>query len=98
MLLAHQPVVVHESVAYGVDLQLSGHTHGGQLVFGKRNPSPIRRARHGKKYLAGYYKVGDLELYVNRGIGCVGLPLRIGAPPEVTEITLRSPEVLKARA
>lgn len=99
VLMMHEPDAADDISAAGVKaLQLSGHTHGGQLVFGKRSPSPIRRARHGKKYLAGHYKVGDLELYVNRGIGCVGLPLRIGAPPEVTEITLRSPEVLKARA
>lgn len=99
VLMMHEPDAADDIAAAGVQaLQLSGHTHGGQLVFGKRSPSPIRRARHGKKYLAGQYKVGGVELYVNRGIGCVGVPLRIGAPPEVTEITLRSPAVLKARA
>lgn len=97
ILMMHEPDAADEIAAAGVKaLQLSGHTHGGQLVFGKRSPSPIRRARHGKKYLAGHYKVGGLELYVNRGIGCVGVPLRIGAPPEVTEITLRSPALARA--
>lgn len=92
VLMMHEPDAADDIAAAGVKaLQLSGHTHGGQLVFGKNSPSPIRRARHGKKYLAGHYKVGGVELYVNRGIGCVGVPWRIGAPPEVTEITLRSP-------
>lgn len=92
VLMMHEPDAADDIAAAGVRaLQLSGHTHGGQLVFGKNSPSPIRRARHGKKYLAGHYKVGGVELYVNRGIGCVGVPWRIGAPPEVTEITLRSP-------
>jgi len=56
----------------------------------------LRRARYGKKYLAGHYEVGGLQMYVNRGIGCVGIPLRIGCPPEVTELTLRSPELVRA--
>lgn len=94
VLMMHEPDAADDIAAAGVKaLQLSGHTHGGQLVFGKNSPSRIRRARHGKKYLAGHYKVGGMELYVNRGIGCVGVPWRIGAPPEVTEITLRSPEL-----
>lgn len=97
VLMMHEPDAADDIAAAGVKgLQLSGHTHGGQLVFGKNSPSRIRRARHGKKYLAGHYKVGSMELYVNRGIGCVGVPWRIGAPPEVTEITLRSPDLAQA--
>ena len=53
----------------------------------------MRRPHWGKRYLAGHYEVGPLQLYVNRGVGCVGVPLRIGCPPEVTDLTLRSAEV-----
>jgi uncharacterized protein len=95
---SHQPLVVmmHEPDAAdviaeaGVEaLQISGHTHGGQLRFMGKEPMAMRRARWGKKYLAGHYDLGSLQLYVNRGIGCVGVPWRIGCPPEVTELTLR---------
>jgi predicted MPP superfamily phosphohydrolase len=53
----------------------------------------FRLPRWGRKYLAGHYHIGPLQLYVNRGLGCVTVPLRIGCPPEVTELTLRSAEV-----
>lgn len=97
VLMMHEPDAADVIAAAGVKaLQISGHTHGGQLVFRGKEPMAFRRARFGKKYLAGHYEVGGLQVYVNRGIGCVGLPLRIGAPPEVTELTLRSPEVLRA--
>lgn len=97
VMLMHEPDAADGIAAAGVQgVQLSGHTHGGQLVFAGRPPSYLRRARHGKKYLAGRYDVGGLQLYVNRGIGCVGLPLRIGCPPEITEITLRSPRLWPA--
>lgn len=99
VLMMHEPDAADAIAAAGVKaLQISGHTHGGQLVFRGKTPAAFRRARHGKKYLAGRYTVGGLEMYVNRGIGCVGVPMRIGAPPEVTEITLRSPALAKARA
>ncbi|MBE2287235.1 MAG: metallophosphoesterase [Prosthecobacter sp.] len=97
VLMMHEPDAADVIAAAGVKaLQLSGHTHGGQLVFRGKEPMSLRRARHGKRYLAGHYRVGGLELYVNRGIGCVGLPLRIGCPPEVTELVLRSPEIARA--
>jgi predicted MPP superfamily phosphohydrolase len=97
VLMMHEPDAADVIAAAGVKaLQISGHTHGGQLVFRGKAPMTLRRARHGKKYLAGQYQVGPLQLYVNRGIGCVGVPLRIGCPPEVTELTLRSPELARA--
>lgn len=90
--LMHEPDVADEFAEAKVEtLQLSGHTHGGQLIFMGMTPSVHRRARWGKKYLAGAYNVGTVKLYVNRGIGTVGVPLRVKCPPEVTEITLRSP-------
>ncbi len=96
VLMMHEPDAADTIAAAGVKaLQISGHTHGGQLVFRGKTPMSVRRARYGKKYLAGHYEVGGLQMYVNRGIGCVGIPLRIGCPPEVTEITLRSPEMAR---
>jgi predicted MPP superfamily phosphohydrolase len=81
ILLSHQPVTVDEW-AGEVAVQLSGHTHGGQI-----NPgfSPVGLLM---KYVAGAYAVGGTTLYVNRGFGTVGAPVRVGAPPEVTRIVL----------
>ncbi|MFD5495967.1 metallophosphoesterase [Streptomyces sp. NPDC001812] len=84
VLLAHQPVMVHEAVDHGVDLQLSGHTHGGQLwpasyLAAAANPT-----------LAGLDRYGDTQLYVSRGAGAWGPPTRIGAPSDITVIELAS--------
>ncbi|QIF03049.1 metallophosphoesterase [Roseimicrobium sp. ORNL1] len=94
VMMMHEPDVADDLADAKLHaLQLSGHTHGGQLVFMGMQPSIHRRAKWGKKYLAGAYNVGTVRLYVNRGIGTVGVPLRVQCPPEVTEITLRSPEL-----
>jgi len=82
ILLAHQPVMVGEAAARGVDLQLSGHTHGGQMwpfhyVVRLVQPS-----------LAGLSIVDDTQLYVTRGTGFWGPPVRIGAPPDLTVLAL----------
>lgn len=84
VLLAHQPVQIHDAVEHGVDLQLSGHTHGGQLwpgnlIAGAANPT-----------LAGLERYGDTQLYVSRGAGAWGPPTRVGAPSDVTVIELAS--------
>lgn len=84
VLLAHQPVVIHDAVAHGVDLQLSGHTHGGQLWPGNfiaelANPT-----------VAGLDRYGDTQLYVSRGAGAWGPPVRVGAPSDVTVMELRA--------
>ena len=81
ILLAHQPSFVHEAAGQ-VALQLSGHTHGGQINPGFRPASLFLR------YVAGRYQVDSTTLYVNRGFGVVGPPARIGAPPEVSRIVL----------
>jgi predicted MPP superfamily phosphohydrolase len=82
VLLAHQPVQIHEAVRHGVDLQLSGHTHGGQLwpgnlIAAAANPT-----------VAGLDRYGDTQLYVSRGAGAWGPPTRVGAPSDVTVIEL----------
>ncbi len=98
VVLMHEPDVVDDLAAADVEaLQLSGHTHGGQLRLMGLPPMAFRRARWGKKYLAGGYQAGKMLLYVNRGIGCVGVPLRLMCPPEITEITLRSPAAIRER-
>ncbi|WP_128379097.1 metallophosphoesterase [Streptomyces cavernae] len=84
VLLAHQPVVIHDAVRHGVDLQLSGHTHGGQLWPGNfvadlANPT-----------LAGLERYGDTQLYVTRGAGAWGPPVRVGAPSDITVVELAS--------
>ncbi|WRZ91050.1 metallophosphoesterase [Streptomyces sp. NBC_01007] len=86
VLLAHQPVQIHEAVRHGVDLQLSGHTHGGQLwpgnfVAAAANPT-----------LAGLDRYGDTQLYVSRGAGAWGPPTRVGAPSDITVVELASLE------
>ena len=69
-----------------VDLMLSGHTHGGQV----RLPflPPLMLPPLGKRYVEGHFQMGRTQLYVNRGIGAVGLPFRFNCPSELTEITL----------
>ncbi|WP_328300417.1 metallophosphoesterase [Streptomyces sp. NBC_00435] len=84
VLLAHQPVVIDEAVRHGVDLQLSGHTHGGQLWPGNyvaelANPT-----------VAGLERYGDTQLYVSRGAGAWGPPVRVGAPSDITVVQLAS--------
>jgi predicted MPP superfamily phosphohydrolase len=82
VLLAHQPRFASVASARGIDLQLSGHTHGGQINFGFRPIDLFYR------FVAGRYDVGSTQLYVNRGFGTVGPPTRVGSPPEITKIVL----------
>jgi predicted MPP superfamily phosphohydrolase len=85
VLLAHQPVQVEQARAAGVDLQLSGHTHGGQLW-------PFDYAiRLDQPAVEGLSRHGDTQLYVTSGVGYWGPPMRVGARPEVTVVELRSP-------
>ncbi|MCV7420262.1 metallophosphoesterase [Mycobacterium yunnanensis] len=85
VLLAHQPVQVATAAERGVDLQLSGHTHGGQMW-------PFHYAvRAVQPSLAGLSSVGDTQLYVSRGAGFWGPPVRVGAPPDISVISLQQP-------
>jgi predicted MPP superfamily phosphohydrolase len=93
ILMAHEPDYADQVVRHGgVDLMLSGHTHGGQVrlpFVGAMYTPPL-----GRKYVEGLFHLGNgLQLYVNRGIGTVGIPIRVLCPPELTVITLRSPRV-----
>ncbi|MFF1836872.1 metallophosphoesterase [Streptomyces sp. NPDC058231] len=84
VLLAHQPVVIDDAVACGVDLQLSGHTHGGQLWPGNY------LAELANPTAAGLERYGDTQLYVSRGAGAWGPPVRVGAPSDITVVQLAS--------
>ncbi|MEV6249896.1 metallophosphoesterase [Streptomyces sp. NPDC051742] len=84
VLLAHQPIVVHDAVRHGVDLQLSGHTHGGQLWPGNY------LAELANPTVAGLERYGDTQLYVSRGAGAWGPPVRVGAPSDITLVELAS--------
>jgi uncharacterized protein len=84
LLMAHQPNLVAQAVDWGVDLQLSGHTHGGQIW-------PVHLlARIRNVQLGGLQRYGDTQLYVTNGAGTNGPPMRVGAPADITVITLRS--------
>jgi hypothetical protein len=85
LCLSHRPSDWHLARRTGAPLTLSGHTHGGQV-----NLIPgVSSALILGEYTQGLYRQGSQVLYVNRGLGVVGLPLRVGAPPEITVITLR---------
>ncbi len=90
VLLSHHPDFFFEAAAVGVDLTLSGHTHGGQvLIFGK---TPLQHSRFG--WWKGRFAEGASQLYVSRGVGVTFLPVRYGAPPEVPVLRLRVPSGL----
>lgn len=90
VLLAHEPDFADTSAASGrFDLQLSGHTHGGQIRL-PRLGAPITPS-YGRKYSAGLYRVGEMWQYTNRGLGTAELQVRINCPAEITVLTLQSP-------
>ena len=91
LLMCHAPDYADDMLGTpagkAVDLMLSGHTHGGQI----RLPfvGPLTLPSLGRKYVEGWFRLGEMQLYVNRGIGTVGVPFRLDCPPEITLITLR---------
>jgi hypothetical protein len=88
ILLAHEPDFADEAVLdQRIVLQLSGHSHGGQV---RMLGAPLRLPRYAQKYPEGLYRVGSTWLYTNRGIGVAGVPIRVNCPPEVTLIELQS--------
>jgi len=91
LLMCHAPDYADELLEHpagkAVDLMFSGHTHGGQV----RLPlvGALSLPMMGLKYVEGWFRIGSLQLYVNRGIGTVGLPFRLNCPPEITIFMLR---------
>lgn len=92
ILMAHAPdyadTVIFHPRGHIVDLMLSGHSHGGQV----RLPfvGPVILPPMGRKYVEGLFRLERMQLYVNRGIGSVGLPFRLNCPPEITIFTLQN--------
>lgn len=83
LLLAHNPMELNAAAACGVDLVLSGHTHGGQIRLGQF-AAPLYQ-----RYLpAGLLSLDQTQMYVSRGLGKVIVPMRVGAPPELAFLTL----------
>lgn len=91
LLMCHAPDYMDHAMRHpsgsSIGLALSGHTHGGQVrlpLIGAMQLPP-----GGRKYVEGFFRFGNTQLYVNRGLGSVGLPFRFDCPPEITAFTLR---------
>ena len=87
LLLAHNPIVLRRAARAGVDLVLSGHTHGGQVSLRSERNSAGRPRR---RLLKGLARQGETQIYITRGLGTVVLPVRFGCPPEVSLLELRT--------
>ena len=86
ILLSHQPAAIHEATGYGVDLQLSGHTHGGQIwpfTYLVYLQQPYRQGLH-------HHQNSSTQIYISPGTGFWGPPMRLGTRAEISELTLRS--------
>ena len=87
LLLAHNPIILRRAARAGVDLVLSGHTHGGQVTL---RPEKDKQGRPRRRILRGLGRKFETQIYVSRGIGTVVLPIRYGCLPEVSHLTLRT--------
>jgi len=87
LLLAHNPIILRRAARAGVDLVLSGHTHGGQVTL---RPEKGASGRPRRRLLKGLGNLGETQIYVTRGLGTVVLPVRFGCPPEVSLLELRT--------
>jgi len=92
VLLVHEPDFADHAARYPVDLQLSGHSHGGQVWLPGVGAPWL--PRNGRKYPRGHYKVGALPLYTNVGLGTIRLAVRLNCAPEVTLFTLRAGKLM----
>jgi len=94
ILLCHKPYMFEDFARMNVGLMLAGHTHGGQIVLGRIGRTVLAFSSLASEYVEGTYVPQDrqskTQMYVSRGIGVVGVPIRINCPPEITQITLRS--------
>jgi uncharacterized protein len=89
-LLAHEPDYADISAATGrFDLQISGHSHGGQVIIPFIGPLVV--PAYGEKYPLGQYQVGNMIQYTNRGVGTINPAVRFNCRPEITIFTLRAP-------
>ena len=88
LLLAHNPIIFREAARAGVDLTLSGHTHGGQIKV----RDPEKRILPQRKLKAGLHTRRNSQIYITRGIGTVVVPMRYQCPPEISLLELRCAE------
>ncbi len=92
VLMCHAPDYADELLTLpsgqAVSLMLTGHTHGGQVRF--PFVGALDLPEMGRKYVEGWFRLGHMQLYVNRGIGTVGVPFRFNCPPEISLLTLRA--------
>ncbi|MFN2502049.1 MAG: metallophosphoesterase [Pyrinomonadaceae bacterium] len=88
LLLAHNPVIFREAVRRGIDLTLSGHTHGGQIKIRDEEKRILPR----RKLSSGLHRRKDSQVYITRGIGTVVVPMRYQCPPEISLLELRTAE------
>jgi len=92
ILLAHEPDYAVVSAQSGrFDLQLSGHSHGGQFILPKIGPLVL--PMYGRRYPSGLYQIENMQLYTNRGLGTAKQQFRFNCRPEITIITLHAPVV-----
>ena len=89
ILLSHNPDVFPVAARQGYDLTMSGHTHGGQITFEILSQT-VNMARVFTPFVSGKYQIGKASCYVTRGIGTIGIPIRLGATPEITLLRLRA--------
>ena len=87
LVLVHEPEVAERIPTAAADLILAGHTHGGQITLPFLERAIVRRFS-GSRYVEGLYTINGNPVYVNRGLGCTGMPLRFRAAPEVAFIRL----------
>jgi hypothetical protein len=88
LLLSHNPNTFDRAAELGIDLSLAGHTHGGQVTLDFISPD-LSPSRLITSYVRGWFQKGQSQLYVNRGIGTIGFPMRIDSPPEITVYELK---------
>jgi predicted MPP superfamily phosphohydrolase len=89
LVVSHNPDVAEKLRDDRVGLMISGHTHGGQVVF-PNGEAPFVPSQYGQKYLQGVCHAPATTVYVSRGLGCTSVPVRFGSRPELTLITLKS--------
>jgi predicted MPP superfamily phosphohydrolase len=89
ILLCHNPMGIRKAAQKGIDLVLSGHTHGGQVLLPVVG-SIYGRSKLGERFIQGWNRLHNTQIYVSRGIGKVLVPLRVGCPSEITCLRLRS--------
>ncbi|MEO6588216.1 MAG: metallophosphoesterase [Pyrinomonadaceae bacterium] len=85
ILLAHNPIIIHQAARFGVDLMLSGHTHGGQIQMRDTKKRIFRK----RKLTNGLHRRKNTQIYITRGIGTVVLPVRYQCPPEISLLELK---------